>query len=339
MRAMVLPHFNEPLQLRTMPTPEIGRDDALVRVIACGLCATDLKIAAGKLQGAQPPLIMGHEPGGVVEAVGNEVRNVKVGDHVAVALYITCGACDFCRTNQENLCAAAERLGWERQGGFAEFVKVPARNVFPVSPSIPLEHLGLFADCLPTAWHAVHRRAAVQPGQTVVVIGAGGIGVHAIQMIRLCGARAIALDVVPEKLELARKWGAAAAIDGRDGTALEQVLSITDGNGADAVIDYAGHPGTTETALKFLRRGGVLVLVGYAPGKPFGFDSMAAVLSETRVVGSRASTKQDLVDVIRLVERGHVVPVITDRFELEEVNDALANLRDGKIMGRAIVVL
>ncbi|HSR30822.1 MAG TPA: alcohol dehydrogenase catalytic domain-containing protein, partial [Anaerolineae bacterium] len=318
MRAMVLEQFGEPLQLREVPVPEPGPGEVLVAVAACGLCGSDLEISEGMLKGPQVPLIMGHEPAGTVAAVGPGVSNVQVGDHVVVALYVTCGHCDYCRTNQDNLCVnLVGRPGFELDGAFAEYFKIPAQNLFPISADVPLEQVAAMSDGVATSWHAVRRQAQVQPGQTVVVLGLGGLGVHATQAARLSGARTIAMDVVPEKLNLAGRYGADVALNARDEDATAQVLELTDGRGADAVLDFVTKPDTVKMGLSMLRRGGVLVLVGLAPGKPFTADSVDVVLSEKRIVGSRTSSKQDLVDVIRLVEQGKITPVVSQHYKLE----------------------
>jgi 2-desacetyl-2-hydroxyethyl bacteriochlorophyllide A dehydrogenase len=337
---MLLERFGEPLQLQQVAVPKkLGTDEALVRLTACGLCGTDLKISAGKLEGTPLPLIMGHEPAGQVVEVGAGVRNVHVGDQVAVHFYVTCGACEFCRTNRDSLCPnLVGRLGFELDGGFAEFVKVPAGNLFPVSPSVPPEQVAVLGDCVATVWHAVRRRAEVQPGQDVVVMGTGGLGVHAIQVLRLSGARIIAVDLVPEKLELAQQMGADQTIDARQEDVAERILELTHGAGVDAVLEFVGLPQIVEMDLRLLKRAGVLVLLGYVPGQPFPADSTDVVLTEKRIVGSRASSKQDLIDVIHLVERGVIKPVITQRFPLEQVNLALDTLRAGAVLGRSVVI-
>lgn len=339
MRAMVLERFGEPLQLRELPIPTPGPGQVLVKVAACGLCGSDLEISAGKLQGPQVPLIMGHEPAGTVAALGPGVQNVRVGDHVVVALYVTCGQCVYCRTNRDNLCVnLIGRPGFELDGAFAEYFAVPARNLFPISPSVPLEKVAAMSDAVATSWHAVRRQAEVKPGQTIVLLGVGGLGIHATQITKLSGARAIAVDLVPEKLEMAQRFGADLALNTRDGDVAAQVRARTDGLGADAVLDFVASPETVRLGLQLLKRDGVLVLVGLSPGRPFAVDPQEMVLSEKRIVGSRTSSKQDLVEAIRLVEEGKITPVVSQRFRLEEVNQALDTLRRGEAIGRLVVV-
>jgi propanol-preferring alcohol dehydrogenase len=339
MRAMVLERFGEPLQLRELLIPRPGPGQVLVKVAACGLCGSDLEISAGKLQGPQVPLIMGHEPAGTVAALGPGVTNVRVGDHVVVALYVTCGRCVYCRTNRDNLCVnLVGRPGFELDGAFAEYFVIPARNLFPISPSVPLEKVAAMSDAVATSWHAVRRQAQVEPGQTVVLLGVGGLGIHATQISKLSGARTLAIDVVPEKLEMAQRFGADAGLDARKEDVVDQVLARTAGLGADAVLDFVASPETVRLGLQMLKRDGVLVLVGLAPDRPFAMDPQEMVLSEKRIVGSRTSSKQDLVDAIRLVEEGKITPVVSQRFRLEDVNQALDTLRRGEAIGRIVVV-
>ena len=336
---MVLRRFGEPLQLAEVPVPQLEAGEVLVKVAACGLCGSDLEISAGELEGPHPPLIMGHEPAGTVAELGSSVTNVTVGDHVVVALYVTWGECDYCRTNQDNLCVnLIGRPGFELDGAFAEYFKVPARNLFAISPSVPLEQVAAMSDGVATSWHAVRRQAEVKPGQTVAIVGVGGLGVHATQISKLSGTRTVAVDVVPEKLALAQRLGADVTIDARNEDVPARMMDLTGGLGADAVIDFVAEPGTVKIRLQMLKRGGVLTLVGLAPGRPFTVDSLDMVLSEKRIVGSRTSSKQDLVDVIRLVEQGKIKPIGGRRFRLEEANEALEALRKGEAMGRMVIV-
>jgi D-arabinose 1-dehydrogenase-like Zn-dependent alcohol dehydrogenase len=282
---------------------------------------------------------MGHEPAGEVVEIGSAVGNVQVGDQVAAHFYVTCGQCEFCRTDRDSLCPNfVGRLGFELDGGFADFLKVPASNLFPVSSSVPPEQVAVLGDCVATVWHAVRRRAEVKPGQDVVVMGTGGLGVHAIQVLRLSGARTIGVDIVPEKLDLARQLGADEVVDARQEDVPARILDLTQGAGVDAVLEFVGLPNLIEMDLSVLKRGGVLVLLGYVPGHPFPADSTDVVLTEKRIVGSRASSKQDLIDVIHLVERGSLKPVVTRRFSLPQVNEAMNLLAAGEILGRAVVI-
>lgn len=339
MKAMVLRQFGEPLEMVEVPMPEVGPEEALAKVAACGICGTDLKTAAGKSLGTILPLVMGHEPAGVVAAIGEKVANMTVGDDVAVSNCITCGVCEFCRSGEETQCIDMKgRPGRDVSGGFAEYMAIAARNLFPISPSIPLEQVAVLSDAIVTVWHAIRKRARVEAGQTAVVVGMGGLGIHTTQVTRICGARTIAVDVSAEKLEMAKRWGADEVIDASREDVVARVMELTGGQGAHAVLDFVGAPSVIETDFRCLRRLGVLTVVGYAPGKPFQVDSQQIVTHEKRIVGSRNGSKQDMAEIIQQVEWGKLVPIVTRRFRLEEANQALETLRRGQVVGRAVVV-
>jgi 2-desacetyl-2-hydroxyethyl bacteriochlorophyllide A dehydrogenase len=338
MKAMVLKEFGKPLELIDMPIPFIGPNEVLIKVHACGLCGTDLKISSGKIKIIKPPLIMGHEPAGIIEKIGSEVSNVKPGDSVATALYVTCGKCEFCRTNQDTLCInLTGRPGFEFNGGFAEYLKLPASNVFKVSKDIPLNQVALLTDCLATAWHSVLRKAQPKPGHNVLILGAGGLGIHAIQFVKMMGANAIVADIMKEKLDLAKRYGADIVINSKDKDLVDEIKKITNNSGVESVLEFVGIPQTVDNSLNCLKRGGRLVLVGYSPENPFTADSVDIVHSEKIILGSRANTKQDLVEVIKLLEQGKITTVITNYYRLEKINDALKDLKNNKILARSII--
>ncbi len=338
MRAMVLREYGSPLVLEERPVPEPGPGEAVIRVKACGLCGTDLKIAAGKLPGTRVPVTMGHEPAGEVVAVGSGVRNVAVGDHVLAHFYVTCGACEYCRTDRESICRnLLGRVGFEIDGGYAEYLRLPASSFLRLAPGIGFEEGAILGDAVGTAFHALYRRGNLRPGETALVMGVGGVGLHVVQVARTMGARTVAVDLSPAKLELARTHGADHAIRYSDHYE-EQVRDALGGDGPHLVVETVGRPETVEANLRVLRPGGRLVIVGYLPGSAFRVDPLAALLDEVSVVGSRACTKDDLASVMSLVSRGAVKPVITRRFPLEQVNEAFAELAADRICGRAVIV-
>ncbi|MCZ7570100.1 MAG: alcohol dehydrogenase catalytic domain-containing protein [Ardenticatenaceae bacterium] len=338
MRAMVLEEWSAPLLLREVPVPEIGPRDALVRVRACGVCYTDIKISNHVFGWTSVPHILGHEPAGEVAAVGREVHNVSVGDHVAVAMYRGCGECEYCRTQRPNLCAKLQRVGFEVDGGYAEYLRVPADRLFPVAEHVPFEEIALLGDCITTAWHAVTRRAEVGVGDVVMVIGVGGLGIHAVQIVRLTGGRVIAVDLVGEKLEAARQFGAEWTINPGREDVVARVNAITGGGGIDFVIDFVGNPESVATGFDALRPGGSIVMVGYSPDKKVAVPALGLVLGEKKLIGSRVSSKVEMMKLIDLIERRQIAPVISARFPLEQANEALALLKTGKILGRAVLV-
>jgi len=338
MRAMVLEEYGKPLVLNEIDIPKPGPHEVLVKIKACGMCGTDLKIAAGKLPGTRVPVIMGHEPAGEVVQVGSEVRDLKPGDRVIGHFYVTCGRCEFCRTNRESICRnLIGRVGFEVDGGYADYMKLPETSFIKFPESIPYEEAAILGDAVATAFHALKQRARVAPSETVLVMGVGGVGLHVVQVAKVFGARVIGVDLNEAKLGLAKKHGADEVV--RYSENYEQdVRKLLDDYGVHAVIETVGRPETVEANIRLLRPGGRLVLIGYLPGSKFGVDPLAALLDEIEILGSRACTKPELEAVVKLVARGLLKPVITRRFELPEVNYAMEELREDKILGRSVVV-
>lgn len=340
MKAMMLKEYGRPFYLVDLDIPALGADDVLVRVKACGICGTDVKIRDGLV--AAPivvlPHVPGHEVAGEVVDVGSEVADFKLGDRVAVYLYITCGECRHCGTGRENLCLHLKRVGFEVFGGFAEYLVVGARQLVHLGDEISFEHAAVLPDAVAVPYHAIRQQAKTQVGDVVLIVGIGGLGVHAVQIAKAAGAEIIAADVLDEKLELAREYGADHLINPRKTDPLPIIRELTDGVGVDAVIENVGSAESVSWSLPATKKGGKLVIVGYSPGKPFPCDSMAMHYNEWEILGSRLSTKQDLADVIELVKRGLVKPLVTRRFPLEAVNEALEELAKDAILGRAVII-
>jgi len=338
MKAMVLHRFGEPLRMETVKDPEPGPREALVRVKACGVCGTDVKISSGFIAGVPLPHIMGHEIAGEVVQVGNEVEETRAGDRVCVHFYLTCGKCVYCQTGRESICSSLiGRLGFELDGGFAEFVRAPERNLIKIGRDLSYEEASVLADSAATAFHALTKRAQITPGKQVVIWGSGGVGFAAIQVAKLCGARVIALDVDDKKLEMAKKLGADEVVNVRKGDTVQAVNEFTRGKGVDVVLDLVGHQETVDGAVNVLRRGGKLIFVGYDPKNPFRADSHDMVLRELEIVGSRASSRQELKELVDLVEEKKVRAVVSETLPMAEVNEVLSRLKKGEVVGRIVL--
>ncbi len=339
MKAMVLEEFNSPLAMREVEVSPLEAGEVLLEVKACGLCQTDLKIVAGKIP---PPIIelphiMGHEVAGIVARVGREVEYLREGDRAVAAVFITCGRCEACQRGEENLCDRLKRLGFEAPGGYAQYLKVPARNLVPMDPAIPLEQAAVLPDAVATVYHAICHLGRVKAGDSVLIVGVGGLGVHALQIARLSGARVIAADIKQERLAFALELGADEVVDAGGGNPLEAVKELTGGRGVDRVVEIVGHPETLRWSLPCLRPGGLLILVGYAPGVPFPLDSMAMHYHEWKIMGSRCCTRIELRGVVELVKEGKLRPIVARTYPFEEANEALEQVRKGDIIGRAVL--
>lgn len=342
MTAAVLEVTGAPLQLRQVPVPQPGPDEALVRVRACAVDHLDVAMRDGKRADVELPLILGHEVAGEVVAFGDGVADsragVAVGDRVAMTLYITCGACRHCQTGRETICERfGGYIGGKRQGGYAEYIAVPAANLVPLPDGIGFPEGSILANALGTPYHALVSRMRLRAGERVVITGAGGgVGLHAVQIACMLGASVLGVDVTPEKLAAARDAGAEVAVDGRSGSLTEAIRDWTAGRGADAVLELVG-PATMVETLPALARGGRLVVVGTQTGREFNLDPMALFRDEWSLIGSRNCSKAELREVVDLVASGRLQPIVTGRFPLADAEFALQRQRDHAVISREVL--
>lgn len=340
MKAMVLEHYNSPLSWQEVPEPRIGPSDVLIRVVANGLCATDLKIASGLVPTVSLPHIPGHEVAGEVVEIGAEVPGLQRGDHVTVYPTEGCGFCNYCRKGMENYCVTAPRTGFEINGGFSQYMRVSGRNAVKISHGVSWEEAAIIPDAIASVYHALTHRARIQPGETAVIVGIGGLGIHAMQMAKLMGARVIVADVVLDKLQGAQEFHPDIVINSRTENLPERVKELTSGLGADVVVEGVGGEAVAAVlpdSLACLKLGGRLVVLGYNYGIPLAVDTADLIYGQWTILGSRASNLQDVVDVVNLVEQGKLRPVVSETCPLQQVEQALAHLRVSPPLGRIVL--
>lgn len=339
MKAAVFHGHDVGVSVEEVPTPKPKRAQLLVRVSACGVCHTDLHyVDHGTPTFKDPPLILGHEIAGTVEKVGKRVTGFEPGDRVLLAAVQSCGRCDACRVGRENVCSASVMLGNNVDGGFSEYVVAPAKDAYVLPSSIPLVEGAIIADAVTTPYHAVVIRARVQPGDWVVVVGCGGVGLNVVQMAAALGGRVIAVDLVDAKLEWAMKLGATASVNASQVERLDkEVRRLTGGEGAHVGFEVVGTPATQEQALSCLRTGGRLVMVGYSP-ETMSLNVGRVMFRELEVVGSLGCRPVDYPRVIELVRQGRVKveELVTHRFPLDEIEAAFEAVRSGEAI-RAVV--
>ncbi len=335
MKAAVLEGFHQPLQIQEVADPVPGAEEVLVRTRSAGICRTDLKIIDGGVPTVTPPLIPGHELAGELVTTGPGLE-LEEGARVTVSLDISCGLCEYCRIGELDYCSRLRRLGLEEDGALAELVRVPATNVVPIPPSISFAEAATIPDAVGSPYHAVVYRAGVRPAQTVAVYGLGGLGLTAVQVAGLLGARVIAIARTPERRALAEELGATWSVDPREGKIPDQIRDLTDGVGVHAFFDLVGIEGSVDDAVLSCRKGGRVVVLGYSIPQ-LSASMMRLVLHEISIVGSRGSTRAHLLEAIDLVGRGKIRPVIGELLELGDVNRGLDQLREGSIIGRAVV--
>jgi NAD+-dependent secondary alcohol dehydrogenase Adh1 len=340
MKAVRLHAYKEPPIVDEVAEPEItGPFDVIVRVGGAGLCRTDLHIRDGWFADAVPvdlPLTLGHETAGWVHAVGSAVEHVAVGDTVICHPNISCGLCTACRAGQDMGCVKGLNFpGLTRDGGFAELVKTSARAVLALDPRVEPVDVAALADAGLAAYHAVRKAVPVlQPGSRIVVIGAGGLGHIGIQCLgALTPAEIIAVDPNPEALQLAEQCGAHHRVKA-DGHHVDRVRQLTDGAGAEAVLDFVGEGTAIQDALGMLATGGHYYVVGY--GGTLSIPTLQLILGELEIVGNAVGTADDLAALVRLAAAGQVT-VRTALYPLDAADEAIADLEQGRVRGRAIL--
>jgi NAD+-dependent secondary alcohol dehydrogenase Adh1 len=340
MKAARLHAYREPLKIDEVDEPKLtGPLDVIVRIGAAGLCRTDLHIQEGQwaeIQNPTLPYIPGHENAGWVHEVGSGVSNVEVGDTVIVHPLITCGQCRACRAGDDMHCENGEFPGLGRDGGFAEFLQTSARSVVKLDPSLEPASIAALADAGLTAIHAVKRALPLLgPGTRAVVIGAGGLGHIGIQCLRaLTSAEVIVTDPNEDALALAREVGAHHTVK-VDGSHVAAVQEITDGVGAEAIIDFVGEKGAVGDGIAMLRNGGSFFVIGY--GENVDIPTIDVISREISFVGNLVGTYVDLQDLMTLTAQGQVT-LHTQTYPLDAINDAMADLDGGRLHGRGILI-
>ncbi|PYO02261.1 MAG: NADPH:quinone oxidoreductase [Candidatus Rokuibacteriota bacterium] len=340
MRAQVLHEWGGEVRYETVAMPSAAPGEALIEVEACSVGLTVLNYMSGN-HNRRPedlPRIPGHEVVGRVIAVGDAVTTPRVGERVITHFYLFCGACDFCNLGHEPLCRnLAGQVGVARDGGYAEYVALPARNFIPVPDGVSPVNATAIPDAIATPLH-VCRRAAVAPSDTVIVIGAaGGVGIHMVQMARLFGATVIGIDRGDERLKLVREMGAVAAFDS---LAPDVARSVRDSapRGVTVAVDLVGTPATLRLSLDALAPRGRLVVLTTFPGLTIDVAPREMVARELAILGSRYASRWELAEAARLVAEQRITPVVTEVVTLPEVASLHARLRAGRLLGRGAVV-
>jgi propanol-preferring alcohol dehydrogenase len=341
MRAAVFYGPHMPLRVEDVPVPALEAGEVLVKVAACGLCHTDLHyIDHGVPTVKPPPMILGHETSGTVVLTGPAAGAIKEGDRVLLPAILTCGRCAACRYGRENICQHMRMFGNDVDGAYAEYVKAPAKDIFVLPPEIPLVEGCIIADAVTTPYHAVKNRGEVRPGDSVVVFGCGGVGLNVVQFAHLAGGIVIAVDLVEERLEWARRLGASLTVNPRqiEGGAARTIRQLT-GGGADVALEVIGNPAAIQEAFSSLHPGGRLVVVGYSD-REVALNAGRMMYREMEIRGSLGCRPVDYPRVIELARTGRiqVVPLVTARFPLEHINEGLDALRHSQGI-RSVVVM
>jgi propanol-preferring alcohol dehydrogenase len=329
------------LRLDDVPEPVPGPGQVLVRIHAAGVCGTDLHILDGMIKPDSYPMTLGHEAAGVVESAPGG-SSFSRGDRVAVYNKIFCGACEQCLGGRHNICDTEPgQLGFNMDGGDAEYVAVPARNLVPVPAEVDLATAAVLTCAGMTAVHAA-RLSGLRLGQTAVIDGIGGVGVLVVQAARLAGARVIAVADSEEKQQLAVSYGASdtvLAARAEDFPGLPSaVRELTGGRGADVFFELIGTTESMTAGVRCLTKGGRFVSTGYTD-QPLSVHPIEFILSEASLVSTVAATRQDLADALRLAASAAMTVPIASRVQLDGVQGALDALRKRTVLGRQVIEL
>jgi len=349
MKAARIVKVNEKLEIQQLETPKPKGSQILVKVQSSGVCHSDIHLWEGYYEGigGQPlkttdrgvnyPLTPGHEVAGIVDALGEQAEGFSKDDKVLVYPWIGEGLCPACRIGEENLCDKPRSLGVYMNGGYAEYVLIPSyKYLVKISDGMDIDASATLSCSALTAYGAV-KNANLKPDDNVVIVGAGGLGLMAIQLAKaVTGARIIAMDLDDKKLEFAKKEGADTTVNSKNEDPIKAIMELTDKMGADAVIDFVNASKTVESDMQFLRRRARVVLVGLFGGE-LKLSLVSMPTRAYKLIGSYTGTISDLIELVSLAKRGVIKPVVSNRFKLDQATDALTMLKDGKILGRGVI--
>jgi alcohol dehydrogenase, propanol-preferring len=339
----------ESLQILEIETPKPKGLQVLVKVESSGVCHSDIHLLEGGYQGpggqflkatdrgVRYPLTPGHEIAGIVESMGEEAEGFSKNQNVIVYPWIGEGLCPACRIGQENLCDKPRSLGIYTDGGYAEYVLVPSyKYLVKLDEDMDLDASATLSCSALTAYGAV-RNAVLNPYDNLVVVGAGGLGLMAMQLAKsITGSKIIAMDLDDNKLDVAKKNGADNTINSKKEDPVKAIMELTDKMGADAIIDFVNASKTVETDMQLLRRRGKLVLVGLFGGE-LKLSLVSMPTRAYKIIGSYTGSISEMVELVSLAKRGVIKPVVSERFKLNQATEALTKLKDGKIIGRGVI--
>ena len=328
-----------PLKIEQVPVPEPGHGEILIKVVACGVCHSDLHAIDGDWDpGPVLPLIPGHEVAGTVAGLGEGVTDLKIGDRVGVPwMFWSCGTCEFCTAGMETICKKTEATGYSKPGGYAEYMVAPAAFCGRLSPKVDMYEIAPILCAGVTTYRGLKRTGA-RPGQWVTVLGVGGLGHIAVQYARAMGLRVAAVDIAADKLKLAKKLGAELVVNAKEeepGPAIQKAIG-----GTHAALVTAVSPRAFEQSMTVLRPAGTVVFIGLPGGDKDAIRASISgvVNSELTVRGSNVGTRLDLEEAVDFATRGLVTSMI-EKQPLAKINDIFERMRAGKITGRVVLDL
>ena len=341
MKALILKGPNEPFIFEDVPDPIPQNGEAVAKVLACGSGLTIQHVKAGRTK-VNFPIIIGHEITAEIIELRGDCGELKVGMPVTAYFYLTCGHCKWCKINRETLCDNFKGyIGRQINGGYAEYISLPAKNFIPIPLSIkykenPIE-TGIISDAIATPLKVI-KKARIGITDKVGVIGAGGgLGIHMLRMLNLYNVKTIAIETKQIKEKSCRDSGASEFINPNSNSKKEVIEDFTNNSGLDVVIDFVSSKSSLETGTELLGRGGRLITLG-GSGEFFNIDSGNMLLKEIEVIGSRYCSKQEVIDSLNLVSNGLITPLVTEKVSPYQANDLHERIEKGNVIGRAGII-
>ncbi len=347
MKAARIVEPKTPLEITEVETPKPKDVEVLVKVKATGVCHSDLHLWEGGYdtgdgfmkvtdRGVKFPVIPGHEIVGTITEIGKSVQGFNVGDDVLVYPWIGCGVCVACRVGNDNLCDAPRSLGVFQNGGYAEYVLVPHFKFLAKVTGIDLDAAASLACSGLTAYTAI-KKSNANSQHNMVIFGAGGLGLMGVQIARaITNANIICVDIDDEKLKTAKELGADNTVNSKDPDAVQKIMTLCGNKGADCVIDFVNAPPTVKMGLTVIRKRGTVILVGLFGGS-VELPLVSVPLKAITIQGAYTGNYNDMLELLGLAKRGVINPIISKRYSLSEANVALEDLKNRKILGRAVI--
>jgi propanol-preferring alcohol dehydrogenase len=341
LKALILKGPNEPFIFEDVPDPIPQNGEAVAKVLACGSGLTIQHVKSGRTK-VNFPIIIGHEITAEIVDLRGDCGELKVGMPVTAYFYLTCGHCKWCKINRETLCNNFKGyIGRQINGGYAEYISLPAKNFIPIPLSInykesPIE-TGIISDAIATPLKVI-KKARIGITDKVGVIGAGGgLGIHMLRMLNLYNVKTIAIETKQIKEKSCRDSGATEFINPNSNSKKEVIEDFTENSGLDVVIDFVSSKSSLETGAELLGNGGRLLTLG-GSGEFFNVDSGNMLLKEIELIGSRYCSKQEVIDSLNLVSRGLITPLVTEKVSPDQANDLHERIEKGDIIGRAGII-
>ena len=327
----------ELVKVEDNPLPRLDPDEILLKIRAASVCHSDVHVVSGTIP-VNGPVVLGHEIAGDIDQLGEKAENMKKGDRAIVHFVTPCGDCNFCLTGNTNVCRNINSLpmyGFSTDGGYAQYMKVNYKRLVKLPSELPYEFGSTLCCAGVTALHAVKAAGKIKLGDIIAVYGTGGVGMYILQIAKLCGATTIAVGRSEDKLQMAQQsFGADAAVNLTKEKLTDGIKRITGGKGVNAVFDFVVNTESIENSTKVLANTGRLILVGIG-SEPVVVNPKRLTFKEASVVGSSVGSKEELQLLVDLASSGRLKGVANARHRLNEVNEVLTALKEGKVLGRA----